>query len=152
MIGKGGLPPAGVGRLFALHTTGKEGIHIKQRVYGYIRVSSRDQNEDRQVVALRAAGVSGSFIYIDKLSGKDFDRLSYQKMVRQLRKDDLLCIQSIDRLGRNYAEILEQWRFLTREKGIDIIDCGGIKKSSGCKLQNGDQHILQEDGRNETNE
>ena len=73
------------------------------------------------MVALRAAGVSGPFIYIDKQSGKDFDRPAYQKMVRRLRKDDLLCIQSIDRLGRNYAEILEQWRFLTKEKGVDIV-------------------------------
>lgn len=90
-------------------------------VYGYIRVSSRDQNEDRQLVALRDMKVPKGHIYMDKLSGKDFDRPEYKKLLRKLKPDDLLYIKSIDRLGRNYDEILEQWRMLTREKGIDIV-------------------------------
>ena len=87
--------------------------------YGYARVSSRDQNEARQLDALHAAGVET--VYMDKQSGKDFDRPQYKKLLRKMKKDDLLYIKSIDRLGRNYAEILEQWRFLTKEKGIDIV-------------------------------
>lgn len=89
--------------------------------YGYIRVSSRDQNEDRQVIALRAQSIPEGNIYIDKQSGKDFDRPQYRRMVNRLKRDDLLYIKSIDRLGRNYAEILEQWRLLTKEKGLDIV-------------------------------
>ena len=88
--------------------------------YGYIRVSSQEQNEERQTVALEKAGVSKRNIYMDKLSGKDFNRPQYQKLVRRLRKDDLLCVKSIDRLGRNYEEIQNQWRALTKEKGVDI--------------------------------
>ena len=91
------------------------------KVYGYIRVSTREQNEDRQLLALRQAGLSEKNLFVDKQSGKDFQRPQYRKMVRKLKKDDLLYVKSIDRLGRNYAEILEQWRFLTREKGIDIV-------------------------------
>lgn len=90
-------------------------------VYGYLRVSSRDQNEDRQRIALREMDVSEKNIFIDKQSGKDFERPSYKRMVRRMKKDDLLYIKSIDRLGRNYEEILEQWRVLTKEKGIDIV-------------------------------
>lgn len=90
-------------------------------VYGYIRVSSRDQNEERQRIALREVGVEGRNIYLDKQSGKDFHRAQYCKMMRKLKKDDLLYIKSIDRLGRNYSEILEQWRILTKEKGVDIV-------------------------------
>ena len=90
-------------------------------IYGYIRVSSRDQNEDRQMIAMKELQVTEKNIFIDKQSGKDFVRPQYQKMVRKLKKDDLLYIKSIDRLGRNYAEILEQWRILTKEKGIDIM-------------------------------
>lgn len=90
-------------------------------VYGYIRVSSRDQNEDRQLIALKEVGVVETNIYRDKQSGKDFDRPQYKKLVKKLKKDDLLYIKSIDRLGRNYEEILEQWRLLTKEKGIDIV-------------------------------
>lgn len=90
-------------------------------VYGYIRVSSKDQNEDRQMVAMRELSIPDRNIFMDKLSGKDFERPQYQKLVRKLKKDDLLYIKSIDRLGRNYAEILEQWRILTKEKGIDIV-------------------------------
>ena len=89
-------------------------------IYGYIRVSSRDQNEDRQRLAFQELSVPAKNIYMDKQSGKDFDRPSYKRMVRRLKKDDLLYIKSIDRLGRDYEEILEQWRILTKEKGIDI--------------------------------
>lgn len=97
------------------------GNKIEQKIYGYIRVSTREQNEDRQVIALREVGVPERNVYIDKQSGKDFERPQYKKLLRKMKKDDLLYIKSIDRLGRNYAEILEQWRFLTKEKGIDIV-------------------------------
>lgn len=90
-------------------------------VYGYIRVSSRDQNENRQMIALKGVCISEKNIFIDKQSGKDFERPQYRKMVRKIKKGDLLYIKSIDRLGRNYAEILEQWRKLTKDKGIDIV-------------------------------
>ena len=90
-------------------------------VYGYIRVSSRDQNEDRQLIALKEIGVPEKNIYLDKQSGKDFNRPQYKKLLRKLKKDDLLYIKSIDRLGRNYEEIQQQWRLLTKEKGIDIV-------------------------------
>lgn len=89
--------------------------------YGYIRVSSRDQNEDRQMAALQSLPIPQKNIFVDKQSGKDFERPFYKKMVRQMKRDDLLYIKSIDRLGRNYNEILEQWRILTKEKGIDIV-------------------------------
>ena len=89
--------------------------------YGYIRVSSRDQNEDRQVIALEEQEIPKQNIFMDKQSGKDFERPQYKRMVCRLKKDDLLYIHSIDRLGRNYEEILEQWRILTKEKGIDIV-------------------------------
>ena len=88
--------------------------------YGYIRVSTREQNEDRQLIALREMSVPEQNIYMDKQSGKDFNRPQYKKLVKKLKPDDLLCIKSIDRLGRNYTEILEQWRILTKEKKIDI--------------------------------
>ena len=90
-------------------------------VYGYIRVSSKDQKEDRQQIALKEVGVELQNIYVDKQSGKDFNRPQYKKMLRKLKKDDLLYIKSIDRLGRNYEEILQQWRILTKEKGVDIV-------------------------------
>lgn len=89
--------------------------------YGYIRVSSKDQNEDRQLIAMKELGIPGERIYMDKQSGKDFDRPQYKRLLRRLRRDDLLYVKSIDRLGRNYGEILEQWRILTKEKGIDIV-------------------------------
>ena len=92
-----------------------------QNTYGYIRVSSRDQNEDRQLMALHKVGVKPGNIYLDKQSGKDFKRTQYRKLVRKLKKDDLLYIKSIDRLRRNYEEILKQWRILTKDKGIDIV-------------------------------
>ena len=89
--------------------------------YGYIRVSSVDQCEDRQRIALQAVCVPEENIYLDKQSGKDFERPAYKRLVRKMKKDDLLYIKSIDRLGRNYEEIQNQWRFLTKEKGIDIV-------------------------------
>ena len=87
----------------------------------YIRVSTKEQNEDRQLLALKELAIQEKNLFIDKQSGKDFERPQYRKMVRKLKKDDLLYIKSIDRLGRNYSEILEQWRILTKEKGIDIV-------------------------------
>ncbi len=93
---------------------------MKNSVYGYIRVSSTDQNEDRQVDALRSLHIPAQNVYLDKQSGKDFDRPAYRRMVRRMKKDDLLYIKSIDRLGRNYEEIQNQWRILTKEKGVDI--------------------------------
>ena len=86
-----------------------------------MRVSTKDQNEDRQLLALQELNIPERNIFIDKQSGKDFERPQYKKLVRRMKKDDLLYIKSIDRLGRNYGEILEQWRVLTKEKGIDIV-------------------------------
>ena len=91
------------------------------KTYGYVRVSSKDQNEERQMIALHAYGVEDRNIFLDKQSGKDFDRPEYLRMVDKLKKGDLLIVKSIDRLGRNYNEILEQWRILTKEKEIDIL-------------------------------
>nr|WP_330424945.1 recombinase family protein [Lachnotalea sp. AF33-28] len=88
--------------------------------YGYIRVSTREQNEDRQLIAIRELAVPENHIFTDRQSGKDFNRPQYCRMMRRLKKNDLLYIKSIDRLGRNYGEILEQWRVLTKERGIDI--------------------------------
>ncbi|MBQ7693201.1 MAG: recombinase family protein [Oscillospiraceae bacterium] len=90
-------------------------------MYGYVRVSTREQNEDRQLIALREIGVAEADIFTDKQSGKDFDRPQYRRLVRKLRRGDLLVVKSIDRLGRNYEEIQNQWRILTREKGADIL-------------------------------
>lgn len=89
-------------------------------VYGYVRVSSIDQNEERQLIAMHAWDVPELNIYTDKQSGKDFNRPAYKRMVRRLKPGDLLYIMSIDRLGRNYEEIQEQWRYLTRDKGVDV--------------------------------
>ena len=90
-------------------------------IYGYIRVSSTDQNEERQIVAMKDVAVSNANMYIDKQSGKDFDRRSYQRLLRKLKDGDTLVIKSIDRLGRNYEEILEQWRIITKEKSAAIV-------------------------------
>jgi len=90
------------------------------KIYGYVRVSSTDQNEDRQLLAMRGLSVPDGNIFVDKQSGKDFDRPNYRRLVKKLKPDDLLYIKSIDRLGRNYEEIQEQWRFLTKEKRADI--------------------------------
>ena len=89
-------------------------------VYGYARVSTKEQNEDRQIIALKEAGVRLKNIFVDKQSGKDFDRQQYRRMIDKLQENDLLFIKSIDRLGRNYTEIQEQWRILTKEKKVDI--------------------------------
>ena len=98
-----------------------EETHLSGTVYGYIRVSTKEQNEDRQRIAMEEAGVPERNVYMDKQSGKDFNRPQYRKLLRKLKKDDLLYIKSIDRLGRNYEEILQQWRYLTKDKGIDIV-------------------------------
>ena len=88
-------------------------------IYGYVRVSTREQNEERQMLAMREFSVDR--VYMDKQSGKDFARPAYQRMLRKMKNGDTLVIKSIDRLGRNYEEILEQWRSLTKEKGIAIV-------------------------------
>lgn len=90
-------------------------------IYGYVRVSSRDQNEARQVIALQEVGLPEGCIFVDKQSGKDFNRPAYKRMLRKLKKDDTLFVKSIDRLGRNYDDILEQWRYITKTKGADIV-------------------------------
>ncbi len=93
----------------------------KEKRYGYIRVSSQDQNEARQVVALEELGISKNKIYMDKSSGKDFNRKSYQRLLKRLNEDTVLFVKSIDRLGRNYEEIIEQWRIITKVKKVDIV-------------------------------
>ncbi len=90
-------------------------------IYGYIRVSTKEQNEDRQLIAMKEAVVPKGNIYMDKQSGKDFNRPMYRKLLRKMKPNDLLYIKSIDRLGRNYEEVLEQWRVLTKEKQVDIV-------------------------------
>ena len=89
--------------------------------YGYVRVSTKEQNEDRQMVAMRELGVKDGNVILDKQSGKDFDRPGYRRLMRRLKAGDTLVIKSIDRLGRNYDEILEQWRLLTKEKQVAIV-------------------------------
>lgn len=89
-------------------------------IYGYVRVSTREQNEDRQLLAMEELRVAKNRIFLDKQSGKDFERPQYRRLLRALKKDDLLYIKSIDRLGRNYEEIQNQWRYLTKERGVDI--------------------------------
>ena len=90
------------------------------KIYGYVRVSSTDQNEDRQMIAMSDSNVPNGNVYIDKQSGKDFERPQYKKLVKKLKAGDLLYILSIDRLGRNYEDIQKQWRILTKDIGIDI--------------------------------
>ena len=106
-------------------------------IYGYARVSSQDQNEERQLVALKEKRVAPGHIYIDKQSGKDFERPQYRKLLKKLRAGDLLYVLSIDRLGRNYEEIQRQWRVLTKDIGIDPINCalvGGMRQSGGWRV------------------
>lgn len=91
------------------------------KTYGYIRVSSTDQNENRQLMAMEKHAIEKDNIYMDKQSGKDFHRPQYRAMLRRLRPGDLVCIASIDRLGRNYEEIQRQWRLLTKEMNVDIL-------------------------------
>ena len=90
-------------------------------IYAYVRVSTQEQNEDRQLIAMNELGVAEENIYIDKQSGKSFNRPKYRQLVKKLKPDDLLYVKSIDRLGRDYGEILEQWRVLTKEKNVDIV-------------------------------
>lgn len=94
---------------------------MEHKTYGYVRVSSRDQNEARQLVAMEDFGIEKINIIIEKQSGKDFERPKYKKLLRRLHPGDILVIKSIDRLGRNYNEILEQWRLITKEKHADIV-------------------------------
>lgn len=103
-----------------MHKNGKT-EHCGGRQYGYVRVSSREQNEARQLAAMCNAGLRPEYIFADKQSGRDFDRPQYKKLLRRLRRGDTLFVQSIDRLGRNYREIIEQWQYLTSEKGVDIV-------------------------------
>lgn len=94
---------------------------MKNQLYGYARVSTREQNEDRQLYALQDSGVNWSNIYVDKQSGKDFNRPAYKRLMKKLKPSDTLFIKSIDRLGRNYEEILEQWRNITKDKQVAIV-------------------------------
>ncbi len=103
-----------------MHKNGKT-EHRGGRQYGYVRVSSREQNEARQLAAMCNAGIRTEHIFADKQSGRDFDRPQYKKLLRRLRRGDTLFVHSIDRLGRNYREIIEQWQYLTSEKGVDIV-------------------------------
>lgn len=89
--------------------------------WGYARVSSKDQNEDRQMIAIHEFGVDDVHIFLDKMSGKDFNRPQYQELIHRLQANDLLVIKSIDRLGRNYKEILNQWQIITKEKNVDVV-------------------------------
>ncbi len=95
-------------------------IDYNPRLFAYIRVSTKEQNIDRQIIALEQYGIPGDNRFIEKQSGKDFDRPMYKQLLRALRPGDILHLKSIDRLGRNYEDIIEQWRFLTRDKGVDI--------------------------------
>lgn len=88
--------------------------------FGYVRVSTKDQHEDRQLAAMAGQGIPPSQLFVDKQSGKDFNRPAYRRMVRRLRPGDVLVVKSIDRLGRDYEEILEQWRMLTKERGVSV--------------------------------
>lgn len=90
-------------------------------MYGYARVSTKDQREDRQIFVLQNFGIEDSKIYLDKQSGKDFKRCSYQQLIKRLKPQDVVVVKSIDRFGRNYGEILEQWRVITKDKGADIV-------------------------------
>ena len=94
---------------------------MENKVYGYVRVSSQEQNEDRQLIAMAEAGVARANIFIDKQSGKDFDRPNYKRLIKRLRPGDTLFIKSIDRLGRNYEEIQNQWRIITKDKDVDMV-------------------------------
>jgi DNA invertase Pin-like site-specific DNA recombinase len=104
----------------SLYNMKRRGKEKRMSIYGYVRVSSADQNEGRQMLAMELLNIPHKNIYIDKQSGKDFDRPNYRELVTELCSGDLLYILSIDRLGRNYNEIQEQWRILTKERGIDI--------------------------------
>lgn len=109
---------------------------MSQNIFGYIRVSSTDQNEDRQLIAMKKKSIPMKNIYIDAQSGKDFKRVQYKRMMKRLKQGDLLYVLSIDRLGRNYEEIQQQWRILTKEIGVDIcvIDMPLLDTRSGKDL------------------
>lgn len=92
-----------------------------ERIYGYARVSTREQNEDRQIIALKEMGVPEGNIYLDKLSGKNFERPQYKRLLKKLNGESVLYIKSIDRLGRSYRDLSEQWRIITKEKGADVV-------------------------------
>lgn len=94
---------------------------MQEIMYGYVRVSSKEQNEDRQLLAMREYGIAEKNMIVDKQSGKDFDRPGYKRLMKKLKPEDTLVIKSIDRLGRNYDEILEQWRIITKEKRVNIV-------------------------------
>ena len=108
---------------------------MKTEMYGYVRVSSKDQCEARQVLALREFEVPERNIYMDKMSGKDFNRPQYQMLLSKLRQGDILVIKSIDRLGRNYDEILNQWRIITKEKRADIAQARSTQNGIGDGVQ-----------------
>lgn len=99
----------------------RSGSNMQEMMYGYIRVSTKDQHEDRQMIAMQEFGVSEKHIYMDKLSGKDFDRPQYKRLLRRLKGGDTLVVKSIDRLGRDYSEIQNQWRIITKEKKANIV-------------------------------
>ena len=101
---------------------------MDKKLIGYARVSSITQNEDRQIIALTEYGVPPKLIYTDKISGKDFDRENYKRMLKRLKKGDILVIKSIDRLGRSYKDVIKQWQYITQEIGADIVvlDMGGL--------------------------
>jgi len=94
---------------------------MESKKYGYVRVSTKEQNIDRQMVAMDEVGIPSKDIFIDKISGKNFIRPAYKKLIRKLKPNDVMFIKSIDRLGRNYDEIIEQWRYLSKDKNIDIV-------------------------------
>lgn len=98
--------------------------------YGYVRVSTKEQNEDRQVIAMKNYGINEKNIFIDKQSGKDFERTNYKRMVKKLKKGDTLVIKSIDRLGRNYSEILDEWQSFTKKKKVSIVVLGPMSRKS----------------------
>lgn len=93
----------------------------KQKIFGYARTSTKEQNEDRQIIALKEMGVPEKNIFLDKLSGKNFERPQYKKMIRKLDNNSVLYIKSIDRLGRSYRDLSDQWRVITKEKGADVV-------------------------------
>ena len=94
---------------------------MEEKIYGYARVSTREQNEDRQMIAMQQFGVAQTHIFLDKQSGKDFNRPAYRRLLNILQEGDTLVIKSIDRLGRNYEDILDQWRIITKEKKAAIV-------------------------------
>ena len=105
------------GCLFLISVERRDGMTI----YGYCRVSSKNQNEDRQIKAMHELGIKDEEIYIDKQSGKDFNRPKYKKLMRRIKRDDLIYVKSIDRLGRNYEDIIEQWKYITKYRKADIV-------------------------------